>query len=58
MLEMNTIKYVEIHLIGQASFVKGKHVKLVNFKGESMLLISVDIEVVLNLKCANKCTNK
>lgn len=58
MLKVNTIKYVEIHLTGQASLVKGKHLKLIDFKSKSMLLIRVDLEVILNLKCANKFYSK
>lgn len=58
MLKVNTIKCVEIHLTGQASFVKGKHLMLIDLKGKSMLLIRVDLEVILNLKCTNKYYSK
>lgn len=57
-LKVNTIKYVKIHPTGQASFVKGIHLKLIDLKGKSMLLIRVDLEVILNLKCANKSYRK
>lgn len=58
MLKVNTVKHVKIHLTGQASFVKGKHLKLIDLKGKSVLLIRVDLKVILNLKCANKFYNK
>lgn len=44
MLKVNTVKHVEIHLTGQASFVKGKHLKLIDLKGKSVLLIRVDLK--------------
>lgn len=57
-LKVNTIKYVKIHPTGQASFVKVKHLKLIDLKGKSVLLIRVDLEVILNLKYANKFYRK
>jgi len=54
MLKVNTIKYVEVHPTGQPSFVKSKHLKLIDFKGKSVLLIRVDLKVILNLQRANK----